>query len=133
MSLEYASHYQADPSYKIQSNTLTWPTTPVKLVTVDDNSITIEYEEHSVTLNIWGSDTRDKLDVDTTPCDRPSEGCCFEHSGCGYEKCSTHYPLQEITFRFDTKQLLNNGVEVPLSVTNSLPGSRMTIYITNDY
>jgi hypothetical protein len=82
----------------------------IKDVTIDDNDITIYYENTGLVLSISKGDCRYLSDMDTSICDADPEGCCFEHSGCGYEKCLEHYPLQNVTFECDTKSLIGKNV-----------------------
>lgn len=130
----------------------------VKDVLVDDNSIEIVYEEQAIMIDIYGNDCRSKKDMDSEKCNRDPEGCCFEHSTCGYDKCLEHNPLQQISIECDTKLLLNkqivnfifdnedyspyvltfyfvlsNGNKVPLSINNNLTQYTVTVYVNEYY
>lgn len=150
-SYTYISEDWNDSKFQIIEDTLIWPNEPVKSIDVDHVKIEILTDKKYITVDINRSDPRDQDDMDLTTkdhCDRRSEGCCFEHSGCGYEKCLTHYPLQEISFECDTSKLvgatitkfvpeghgdfhflLSDGTRVPFIVWNSLPEREFTLNI----
>ena len=148
MSFVYTSHYgPGEPFYETETNTFLWPYESIRSVTINDDNIEILCDDVLVTITIMGNDTRDEKAMDHSSCDRSPEGCCFEHSGCGYEKCLEHYPVQKVTFECDISLLhgrikdfivtgwdefifvLANGDKVSLSVRNSLPGSDVTVCI----
>lgn len=73
--------------------------------------ITIELTRCCLLMSITGTDTRPRDGMNYEPCDRRPEGCCFEHSGCGYEQCAQHHPLQRIEIECDTYRLINRNIK----------------------
>jgi len=80
----------------------------IKEVVLDEpDRLSLRYSNgDSVEFYLFQDDYRMDEDMDTSVCHAEPEGCCFEHSGCGYEKCITHYPLQNARIDFDYPQKL---------------------------
>lgn len=140
-SFIYTSRYGSD--FQVEENTLKWPDAVVTNVIIDRslNLITIQYEEHAAIIDIRGSDTRIKEEMNTTSCQRVSN--------CDDEQCAEHNPLQYIVFISEINSLIglkivdfivekqdefsfvfDNGEKISFLIGLSTPKYNLTLGIT---
>jgi len=101
--------YYGDKSKSIISDTFCWNKSVKDIITIDNNTFEVLCDDNDIFyISISKEDIREIIDMNI--CNLPPEGCCFEHSGCGNNSCVKHYPLQEITFEFNYKELINNTI-----------------------
>ena len=125
----------------------------VRSIDIDAKDISLDCDDHAITIWWIKDDPREKEDMDTGKCFSDPEGCCFEHTTCGNSKCLEHDPLQELKIECELDKLIGkrivgfvvktppkeymieyhkfafilaSGEQVDLSITNSTTNSNVS-------
>ncbi|CAH6419031.1 Hypothetical protein HVR_LOCUS219 [uncultured virus] len=85
---------------------------PIEEIRKDDEGyVDLLCRDHVISIWWLDGESRDKDSMNFSKCEYPPEGCCFEHSGCGYEFCNEHNPFQMISIKCDFDKLLGKRIK----------------------